>query len=316
MVVATTVALTNGAQGAIVALADQTGFASTTTLHQDFKNAFTNNTLVTKTNATQDTYLGNSGDSRWANYGINPLQGSSNPFLMKFDLASLGNFSGGTINRAELRIKQNNGNSGTRTVGYITTFDWAEGNKSATEPGDAVSISAGNQAAYPGSQIGDVIPSAPGASLAHPAGVHDAAGEGANSAAANSLTNPAQTWGSGNDFFNYDAITSDLPNFVVAPVDGVTPGDGTSYRTMKGIDSSFLVYDVTDIVTLWAAGIANKGFVLKTSGGNNYQYRTSEYSATDQPVLFLDYTPGVPEPTTMGLLGAGAMMALRRRRRS
>ncbi len=70
------------------------------------------------------------------------------------------------------------------------------------------------------------------------------------------------------------------------------------------------VIRVTDYVQAWADGTPNYGFGLDLTNGNAY---TSEAGATYQPVLFIDYTPAVPEPATLALVALGGVALLKRR---
>jgi len=218
-----------------------------------------------------DAPLQTPSNSRWNNNGIRTVTNSKDT-LYKFDIAAVPGLVGGTVNLAELRIVQNNGNSGTRAVGYVASHDWVEGTKDY---------------AYPGA--------AGGCSYAHPIGYNT----GPNQNAAGGTSAPLQSWGDGTQFFS-------------------PANDGAGqrgYKTLIGGNLTPLVFDVTDIVTAWADGSKpNYGFYNPVSG--NYQFRMSEYSSADQPVLFIDYTPAarpVPEPAGLSLMGL-ALMAIRRKR--
>jgi hypothetical protein len=99
--------------------------------------------------------------------------------------------------------------------------------------------------------------------------------------------------------------------------------DAVSY-----IPASFgwMTWDVTDLVKEWLGGTDNCGVLIKdydeswdpfaSDAGDAYKYRfhSREYSAdpTLQPYLNITY---VPEPATIGLLAAGGLLTILRRRR-
>jgi MYXO-CTERM domain-containing protein len=288
MAVMMVVAMVTATAGAdVVALKRDAGIVSGGNLDSVFADAISGATASVVTGTAEDARLWNAGDDRWQNHGAATTT-STDAALYKFDLSSIP--FGSTIQLAEIRIVQNNGNTGTRSLGYVATWDWIEGTELTWYPG-----------------------AAGGSSYAHPAGFNTAA----NRTADNTTGQPRQSWGDGNDFFNPTATTSGT----ICPVDGTSPGDGAGSRTHKtltGGNLSPLVFDVTDVVTAWVNGsLPNYGFYTNdTGGGSSYVYRLSEYGSTSQPVLFIDFTPPVAEPGFAGLLLVGTGAALRRRRRA
>lgn len=244
------------ASGDVVALKRNTGIVSGGNLDTVFASAISGGTIQVKDGTIQDALV-ISGTSAayhtYKNYGATTYLIIATPALYKFDFTVLSGFLGGTVNRAELRLYQSSGNSGTRNVGRIFTHDWIEG------------AMVGN---YPGA--------AGGVSLAHPIGYNT----GANQNSSGGTTPPLASWGDGTQTFD-------------------TTRDGTGARGYKGsvgAGAQWLVFDVTDIVALWAAGTSNFGFYQPSPG--NYVFRLSEYATQDyQPVLFLDYTPKSPSGT-------------------
>ncbi|MCG3180687.1 MAG: hypothetical protein BIFFINMI_03050 [Phycisphaerae bacterium] len=290
------------ASAAVVAMVDlvnDTTVAAGGPLDTTFSSAITANALTIYTNSVADAYLANTSNSRYGNYGASTSApgngGGPQPVILKFDLSLLPGFVGGTINVAELRIYQNAGNTGTRAAGYITTHDWVAGTGTGGYPGTT-------------------DPSTGGVSFAHPIGFNTAALRNAE----NGTTAPLASWGPNSDsYFTYGTVAGNTAG-----------GDGSNSATdsdgmvaLKGSTNKYNVWSVTDIVSLWAAGTPNYGFVALN--GNNWVYYTSDIATEAyRPVLFIDYTPAVttPEPATLALLSLGGLLtvagAARRRRRA
>jgi hypothetical protein len=56
--------------------------------------------------------------------------------------------------------------------------------------------------------------------------------------------------------------------------------------------SSEIVFDVTDTVQAWVSGDANHGWVFINTGGDGWDFYTSEYEKIEQrPRLVVEYTP-------------------------
>lgn len=272
-------------RGAVVALKDRATVASGGSLSAEFTNAMSGGQITVYTDAVKDTMLtGYSPGSInfWTNYGASTTAGvtsGSSPVLAQFDLAALPGFGpGAVIHNAELRFRENNGNSGTPVLNYITTQDWSEGTKTGQYPGAA--------------------PAAPGANNAHPNGLNTNTNQKADGTPGNSSSG---SWGVNGD-----------TQFSVAGDSAMHAGTVQKTRL-----NGFRVWTVTDLVDSWAQGtIANRGFLLHWNNSGNYVMRLSEYGATDanhEPTLFIDYTPAVPEPATLALLFVSGLALVRRR---
>ena len=148
----------------------------------------------------------------------------------------------------------------------------------------------------------------PGVSKAHPNGLNTNTGQNKDGGVAP----PLASWGVGaNTFFTPGG-------------DGAGDERAVGSRGYDGLPgasnySGFGVWDVTDIVTGWAAGTPNYGAYMPSQG--NWAWQFSETTLGDtpvhfQPALFIEYTPKpppIPEPAGLGLMGL-AMLALKRRR--
>lgn len=241
----------------IVALKRNAGVVAAGNLDPVFSSAISGSTIIVKAGTIQDAALMSQTYNSWKNYGATTLSSGAIATLFQFDFTEIDGFQGGTINRAELRLVQGNGNTGTRNVGRITTHAWIGGTFDAGYPG-----------------------AAGGVSHAHPIGYNTTY----NRNASGGTSQPLMSWGNGTQFF-------DPAN------DGADP---RGYKGTVGGGTMYLVFDVTDIVTLWAAGTANLGFYMPPSG--NYTFRLSEYATADyHPVLFLDYTPKTASGTVVFL---------------
>ena len=158
--------LASHSQALVVALKDTSTIATGGSLDTVFSGAITNGTLTIYTNAVEDASLSSAGNSAWTNSGASTISGTY-AVLIRFDLAQLPGFGPGIrINKAELRVRQNTRQPGTITLGYITTQDWAEGNKNNGYPG--------------------VAPAAPGASVRHPRGLNTSINQKADGSAGTS----------------------------------------------------------------------------------------------------------------------------------
>ena len=112
-----------------------------------------------------------------------------------------------------------------------------------------------------------------GASFAHPMGHNTDTNQDANGG----TTGPLQSWAN-NDYFGMAKDVSSL---------AISPG-------AHNAGADFVVYDVTQIVQLWANGTPNYGFCIWDAAWNfTIQYSETTAGATYQPVLFIDYTTAV-----------------------
>jgi len=143
-----------------------------------------------------------------------------------------------------------------------------------------------------GTKDSDFPGPAGGASCSHPWGFNTASHRNAT----DGTDPPLTSWGPGSDS-RFDAAV-----------------DGDMERASKAgthIGYGWQVFDVTDIVAAWTQGndpAPNYGFYLVPG---NYVRHSSEMGWDLQPVLFVDF---VPEPATLGLLAAGVLVLLNRRR--
>ena len=108
-------------------------------------------------------------------------------------------------------------------------------------------------------------------------------------------------------------------SFGATPNDGIVVGTDTlgSVISFNGSGNKITI-DVTQSVTDWYDGtVTNNGWGFVPTGTNGVDFDISEEGAPgeiDRPYLLIDFRP-VPEPST-GLLAAGGLLALARRRRA
>lgn len=226
-------------------------------LHADFKAAIANQTLVVYPNALADTALRDAGNSTYYDHGAttNTVGGGSGGRggLFRFDLSVIPGFHAGTVIRAEMRVRQNAGNGGDRTVAKVITHAWSEGNKVANFPG--------------------VAPAARGASFCHPNGLNTKVDQDKDGG----VTGPLASWGPNSDSrFDKDVDTAGARFFK---------------GTVGGTNPQWVVFDITDLVTEWHNGTAPNYGVYLNGFNNNYQYYLREYGSATEPVLFIEYDP-------------------------
>ena len=261
--------MSNAASATLVALKRDSGLVhangtgagdADTNLHTDFQGLGAADVQTTTVN---DTFLWNTGGAAWQNFGATASYSgdgaAKRSFLVKFDLSSLADFSGATINKAEIRLWMSGGNTNPAglSVGAINTHDWVEGNKAGVYPG---------------------LPAAAfGASAAHPSGINS----NANRDSSGGTTGNLSSWGA-----SADAKFSITDDTTVSP---------SATRSGTGATQWF-VYDVKSAVQGWADGTANYGIAAKM--GNN-TFHASEGGTKFEPVLFVDYkVTSVPEPSS------------------
>ena len=258
--------------------AETWGYENRDALHEDFW-AVESATAVT----VKDSPLFNLSDMSngdWHNYGA-ATYSPAGRFLISFDLSSLGTVT--SVAKAQLRIAKTGAVNSSLWISRITSTDWDEGVGGALLP--------------TGHPNGDYPTEAnPGATWAHP------------KATSHSL--PYKTGWDGGGIDDYTRMLDET----ASGSDMATHINGS----FASAASSFLVFDMTDMVKEWLLdGESNFGAYVFHDGGNwpSMSESNSDTSGTTlNPVLFIDY---VPEPATMGLLGLGfaGMAALRRRRR-
>jgi phosphodiesterase/alkaline phosphatase D-like protein len=276
--------LAAGSAGAdVVAIKRSAGLSIDVGLDSTFKTAIAGGTIVVYTDAStgqdvvDDTYFYPSGNGQYQNYGASPSIGGSaaTTVMMKFNVAALPDFTGGRVLKAQLRMYYGSGNSGLQSTGAVTSFDWAEGNKIGTYPG--------------------LAPAAPGASLAHPAGLNTSSYQDINGGTAG----PLQSWAF-NGYFN---PAKDGGAVVVAPTftkytanlpDGSNPSS-----------DGFVVMDVTSIVQAWGDGEPNYG-TYTTHTACNYVVHFSEtvIGPDFQPLLAIEYERNGPPNAVTNLAAA------------
>lgn len=107
------------------------------------------------------------------------------------------------------------------------------------------------------------------------------------------------TWNSQGNGINPDAVDA-----ILAANDTIVPS----------VQGEFLSFDVTESLSAWLAGAPNYGWALLPSGGNGWQWDTSDSAVIgDRPMLNVSYTV-VPEPAGAALAILAAMTLCRRRR--
>jgi hypothetical protein len=262
-----TITVNPAANTGIVALKRSPGLTDNRALSTVFQTAITNGTVTVYSGAgviaDAELYV-NTGWAQqylYMNRGAKGQAGEHYPLLVKFGLDQVPGFAGGLVNRAELRFYASLGNTGLDNVGYVTSFDWAEGSKTDW--------------AYPGTS-----PAAPGVSGAHPAGLNTGAYQTADGTYVDPGSPPVyvaswaggQVWSPSKD--GIMAVSGKAYTLV-----GVTPGQWDQYLT----------FDVTPILQLWASGTPNYGLFIDDTG--NFPVHLSETSASAdwQPILMLDY---------------------------
>jgi hypothetical protein len=84
-----------------------------------------------------------------------------------------------------------------------------------------------------------------------------------------------------------------------ATVDGVSADDAEASRHKDSFtfgkiaaNTSTVVFDVTDTVSAWAQGQPNHGWVFINTGGNGWDFYTSEFEDLKQrPKLVIEFEP-------------------------
>ncbi len=262
-----TITVNPAANTGIVALKRSPGLTDGRALSSVFQTAITSGTVTVYSGpgavADADLYL-NTGWAQqylYMNRGAAGQAGENQPVLVKFGLELVPGLAGGLVKKAELRFYATLGNTGCNNIGYITSFDWAEGNKAGW--------------AYP-----DTSPAAPGVSGAHPAGLNTGPYQTAAGVPVDPGSPPVYvaSWAGGQ---------------VWAPgKDGIMAVSGKAY-TLVGVTTGqwdqYLTFDVTPILQLWADGTPNYGLFVESVG--NYPIYLSETTASVdwQPILMLDY---------------------------
>lgn len=237
-------------------------------------------------------------DTGWAQSLIYTNSGAATqtpayaPLLVKFGLNAVPGFAGSTVAKAELRFYTPGGNQGLYNTGYVTTSDWAEGNKTAVYYGFGD---------FPGKDV-----AAPGVTGAAPSALNTDAFQWPDGTAVDvgyppDMSKAPFSWANSQPFAPSKDGVSVVGGITHNPW-GVTAGQWDQYVTV----------DVTPILQSWANGTPNYGLFADSTGNYSLYLSENTTNVNWQPVLVMDYSP-VPEPTTLSLLALGGLAVVRRR---
>jgi hypothetical protein len=101
--------------------------------------------------------------------------------------------------------------------------------------------------------------------------------------------------------------------------DGLEAILGENGGLVPNVQDGFITFDVTESLAAWGAGAPNQGWLLVAGGNDAWRFDTSEAATgSDRPRLQVTYRTDtalllVPEPATLTLLPALALLTRRRR---
>jgi MYXO-CTERM domain-containing protein len=307
--------LVGSAAADVTALKRDAGLTDDGGISTVFKDAIGDASIVVHTDATSasgdvvdDSGLWNGttgGDARWSNIGMHDRSYNNGPVLIRFAVEELPGLAGGTINSAQLRLYYESGNSGV-SVSYITSTAWSEGNKGSSTGSPTYGY-------YPGTDQSGSGGTGPalGVSRAHPNGLNTSGNQDFDG----SVGGDVASWGDGDDFWTNTGDGSVADERAAA---SHTAFAGSNLDEGAMTYDGFAVWNVTDLVQLWADGTPNYGFYTPDRVNRTYQMSETPDGVNFQPVLFIDYEKApepIAEPAGLGLIGL-ALLGLRKRRRT
>ncbi len=265
--------LPTGSTGGIYALKRSAGLTDTSRLDSRFVTAIGNSTIVVNTGqdmAADTDFWTNTG---WAASNCYGNYGGA-----------AGMQYGALFFLSKFKTSSLSGFSGSTINMAQVRYYYPSGNTGLTNLGY---VTSSDWIEGTGTTDGYFPGAAGGASFAHPQGHNTGANQDTNGG----TTGPMQSWAN-NDYFG---VTKDVSALTV-----------TAGPHNAGAD--FIVYDVTQIVQLWANGTPNYGFCIYDTGCNYpVQYSETTAGATYQPTLFIDYSGSVSSNTVTFAPGVTSM---------